>query len=612
MKEKRVLVLFSVILVLFATALVLAANDTEASYACLKKQLGDNCGNTQNTAQNAFNLLAMAYDSKVLSDCKSALNNKKLTNCWGDTASATSCTIKSTALAILALDHINDNVDDPVNWLISKQKLASDLTWYLEIDANNLTACTINGQKFNIADNKKITGSNPTGLTKAYNNYWFEITDIRNNYTVSCDKDFETALIYKKPSSGVYYVSGETHSAAASDTTTEYVNGYCLSTSDKCDYEGTLWASLALSKAGKDISSYIPYLTAMSDDATTQKYFPLSFLFMLDNSVEDYLSKIFDLQKQSKYWDVSGNKLYDTGLALLALQGIADDRVTTTQDYILSLRDTSGDTAGCWKSDTALLLYAGWPKAFSGSGTITSSSDCLTYSHFCISRGQCPVNSTLENFYCQSITDICCNVQPIQQKCSEKGGMICLDKQECSKSVVPAADTDSCCEGSCIDVTPPVNECTDNNYTCKTECNAKTEEQRNAYKDSCNSGQVCCATLPKSSSSSWWLIILLILLIILVALAIVFRNQLKIFWFKIKSNFTKKSSPSQTSRPTSPPPGYPPRPGMMPRQIIPRQGPQGIPPRPGMQRPPMPPVKRPDNKDKEFDDTMKKLKDMSK
>ena len=75
-------------------------------------------------------------------------------------------------------------------------------------------------------------------------------------------------------------------------------------------------------------------------------------------------------------------------------------------------------------------------------------------------------------------------------------------------------------------------------------------------------------------------------------LAIIFRNQLKVFLFKRKSG-------AKTSK-TGPPSG----PGMMPLPI------QNILPRPARRGPPR--RSRSPGKDKEFEDTMKKLRDMSK
>ena len=48
------------------------------------------------------------------------LNQKKKTNCWGETDTSP-CDVKSTALATIALGYIQENTDDSVNYLLEKK-----------------------------------------------------------------------------------------------------------------------------------------------------------------------------------------------------------------------------------------------------------------------------------------------------------------------------------------------------------------------------------------------------------------------------------------------------------------------------------------------------------
>ena len=93
---------------------------------------------------------------------------------------------------------------------------------------------------------------------------------LEKEFSVSCDQDFITALVYQKNTGSTVFVSSETHSSVSLGTTTEKVDSRCFSTGNKCDYEGSLWASIALAKVGEDVSQYIPYLLAFSGD--NQKY----------------------------------------------------------------------------------------------------------------------------------------------------------------------------------------------------------------------------------------------------------------------------------------------------------------------------------------------------
>ena len=97
-------------------------------------------------------------------------------------------------------------------------------------------------------------------------------------------------------------------------------------------------------------------------------------------------------------------------------------------------------------------------------------------------------------------------------------------------------------------------------------------------------------------------------MIILVILAIIYRNQLKIWFFRNKSKFKFGKGPKSTSRPG---PGFAPPssgafPQLRPRQIIPRQ------PYRRASRRRMPQRRTRGEKDSAFEDTMKKLRDMSK
>jgi len=580
-------------------------NEIDKAYSCLKSQLGENCGDTKSTEQAALSLLAIAHDSGKQSDCKSSLNNKKSGDCWGTTSSA-NCDLKSTSLAVLSLDNIGSDVDDPVEWLLSKEELSKDLDWFLEIDANEATECKIqvnegSEKTFNIAENKKISGST-TCLSPAEENYYLKISDscLDDEFTISCDKDFITTLIYKKSGSSVYYISSQTHSASSSGSTKEQVNAYCFAISGNCDYEGSLWAALALAKTGKEASQYIPYITAMSDEIENKKYLPSAFLYMLTNE-DDYYSDLINQQKQGKYWEETGKKFYDTALALLALQNVNVEAVTNTKDYLLEIQDNSG----CWNSnnirDTSFILYAGWPKKpiiTSGDGK----SDCEDYDYSCVSAGECSTSDTLDNFYCFG-SKVCCKTEPEKQTCDEKQGIICSSTQQCSGTEVIALDTNYCCLASCIEK-PEESECEKADYSCKTSCSSD-EQEKTGY-DCDYIGDVCCGSKEKGG---WGIIILLIVLIVLVVLAIIFRNQLKTWWFRIKSKLRFGKGYLEDIQPPIPPMGGVPqlqRP--MPRRIMPRRPahyPRRAPRRPGTPR-------KKQEQDTIFEDTMDKLRKMSK
>ena len=570
------------------------SDEVDKGYDCLEKKLAVNCGNTNNIQELSFNLLAISYDSKLQLDCKTSLKTKAKNNCWGDTGSS-NCKIKPTAMATLALNNIGENIDKYKEWLLTKRKSNTGLTWFLEIDADNQTECTINGRTINIASNKKIEGSDPSGLRKAYNNYWFEITDIGKNYTISCDEDFLTTLLYQKQGSSVFYISSETKSAPSYDSITEKVKSYCFTTSSACNYEASLWAALALAKIGEDISPYLPYISAMSDDSQNKPYLPPAFLYMLTRA-DDYYSEIITQQKQNKFWEESNDRLYDTAIALLALESTSIEEVENTKKYLFSIQEESG----CWNSNTAAILYSGWPKETYFSPDSTTPSDCLSFGYYCVSPLQCDLPDTLTNFYCPSLSSVCCRSGQEDLTCSEKQGILCSAGEECLGDEVIAADTNYCCLDEC-GIIEDQNECEQAGYICKSEC-PDYQTEKTAYSGFCDFGNFCCGDKEDESGglfSSWWIIILLILLILIIIMAIIFRDRLRVMIFKKKNKVKEGKGPGPLNRPST-------------------QFPPFSPPTESRLRTSRQPIRRPISRsrkstmDKDFDETMKNLKEMSK
>jgi hypothetical protein len=610
--KKRALLFFPIILsLIIILPLVLAAdgegNEIDNAYDCLKTQLGPNCGNTNSVEQLSFSLLAMGYDQTTQLACKNALISKKSnnnSNNWGNDD------IKLTAQAILALNHISEDVSVYVNWLESKRKLTEDLNWFLQIDADNATECQIrrdNGSEkdFNIRENKIVTGSSSClDPASSEQNYYYEIDEdcLDSTFTISCDENFVTSVFYKKPGSQVYYISSESHSSTSGGETQEKVSSYCFarSSSADCDYEDSLWATLTLAEIGEDSTPYLPYISAEADENENKKYLPSAFLYMFTDD-DDYYADLVDEQKSSSYWEESSNqKFYDTALALLSLQTTSSDAKEDAINYLFEEQDSSG----CWGSnnllETSFLLYAIEPKSpYIGSGTV---SDCANSGFFCISSGSCISSDTYDGYYCPRIGDSCCAQGLDLESCSEKNGIICNSEQRCSETEVIASGTNYCCPGSCNAIEEE-NNCEANGYICRSDC-SDSQEERPSYSADCGYTEKCCAQKPPKPGSGW-LIILLIILIILVVLAIIFRNQLKIWFFKVKSKFKSGKGPKKSRRPPTPPPSGIPQFNRRPRQIIPRQSTRRRPTR-------RMPTKQRKSEDGAFEETMKKLRDMTK
>jgi len=588
---KKAVVLTVFLFAILFVSLVSAQNETveEKAYSCLQNKVEDKCDNLQ-IEEQSFSLLASAYNSGIKSECIDALKEKSSNNeCWPSSG----CKIKDTSLALLALNYAKTDTDKIEKWLLSKNK-TSPLEWYLEIDSSTATSCTLtydtSSKSISISEDKKISGSPGSCFELAYDSYWLKIepTCLRKNITVSCNKDFISTLLFKKTGSNVWHVSSNVESSSSGGKTQHTVNAFCFSTGSDCNYEDNLWAVLALKQSGNDVSAYTSYLIAMAED--NDKYFPSSILYYLTSS-DEYLNKILTLQKTEGYWDLGEKgKFYDTALALLALtESQAEGNAKSW------LGENQGND-GCWNSgnirDTAFLLWAAYPKA--AAAEITPNM-CQDYNYYCLSQGECDqVNgSVLNNFDCSGL-EVCCDKPAKEKTCTEEGGIICPTGDVCSLSTTTTTDTENCCLGTC---NPETLECELAGYNCRASC-LDTEETTT---DSCNSGDVCCKAKPVGKSY-WWLYVLIIL-IILVVLGIIFRNKLRILLFKLRGGF-------KTSGVTKTFPKFPPPPTGQPsfRRMIPQMFPPARPVQPARK-----PFSKPVSKtDKELEETLKKLREMSK
>ncbi len=582
------------------------ANVIDKAYSCLKNQVEKE--STIVSLQEAiFGILALGSNTKLNAVIDGKIKNE---NHWEESTNQ----IKETSQALLAYNRINKNTDAIETWLLSNKRTATDLTWYLEIDINNHepASCTVksNNDEKTIRVNADMTLSGNTGscLSVASGGFWLRISNtcIDNNFTVSCDKDFTTSTLYQRTGSSTVFVSPISHSTSALGTTSESVNSKCFSTATTgCDYEGTLWAAIALDKSDNDISDYLPYLLALSE--SNLRFLPSSFLHILTDGQDQY-SQLVQSQKESKYWEAPNtpyNRYYDSALALLSLKDSSSTEEAGSKTYFEGITTAEG----CWNNnnirDTAFLLYAGWPRLIStvGGGPSPSQS-CASAGYSCISLTVCNGlgGNKVQDYVCPN-AGICCSESPVEQSCSEQNGNICTSAEQCSGTEVSSSDG-SCCLGTCSPITQ-ADECTQAGGECYDSCN----ENEETLPDTCggdDAGKICCkSTEVTESDTNWGLwITLLIILISLVVVGILMRDRLKMMLFK------SRNKPGSQPLGTSPPgPGRPPFPPFRGPVPYPRAQPRIINPQQGVPQPQRRPVPSRDN---EMEETMRKLREMGK
>ena len=577
-------------LVLILTLMIVSAqNETidEKASSCLQNNVKDKCDKLT-LEQQVFTLLSLSDNSGIQSECKSSLLDKKKTdNSFG--------TIKDTALSAIALNYVGTSTKEQEKWILAENKSAS-LEWYLEIESNSETKCTVDSSSITIKQDKKISGNAGSCLSLAYNNYWLRISDncLNKNFIISCDKYFISTLIYKKPGSNVWHVSSDAQTSSPGGKTEHQIKSSCFGASG-CDYESSLWAALALSRTGNRISGFLPYLITYSED--NKNLFPETFLYILTGSAE-YLNQISLHQKNDGSWKQGNNEYYDTALAILSLYG-QDELISNALAWL----ETKQNKDGCWNNgnirDTGFLLWAAFPATPIAISQGISRHNCEP-DYYCINTGQCDEvkGKVLDNFYCSGFK-ICCDSPALERKCSDLRGVICSAGQICSSGTTTRdSEGKDCCLTSCRDEKPECEQYS--NQTCKSTC-SENEESIPSY--GCFGAKICCKSKPVSEKSYLW-IYLLVILIILVIIAIILRKRLRLFLFKLKSRFEK--GPVTKTRPDFPPAGPPQFRRMFPTRML------KLPQRPK-------PIfigrnirKTGAKVDKELEETMRKLKEMSK
>lgn len=591
MKKKVVLfgIFFLVVMLPFLLAEENSTDSTELigvdkAYNCLEKRIEDKCS-TLSYDEKIFSLLAVGKCKQELID------DSKNSECFP----ASSCKIKTTAQAILALDKAGTDTADYENWLFLQNKSPLDVVWYLQIDSSEATACTIkySGSTYSVvlgSDKKFLSGAGCFSL--AAGGYWLEIspTCYSEEFEISCDKQFLTSLLFKKKDSPKIYVSENTNPASAEGTTKEKVNSYCFGPGGNCDYEGSLWATLVLDYLDYDISTYMPYLITMAEG--NPQYIPEAFLYLLTDDT-DYRIDLLEKQK-TDFWDESGDKFYDTALALYPFQYEEPTEKTASMEWLLDAQDNQG----CWKGNirnTAFLLYSVWPKAIEPTEPYEPEEDCeIDAGGFCMSGISCEEAGGSE-LYSYSSTcsglNVCCDKEKELETCEELNGEECVGGEVCSTSTIEASDISECCLGYCREAATKT-DCERYGNVCRDSC---TDDEQETV-DECDAGEVCCTEKTVTEKNYWWIWVLLIL-IVLVLIGIIFRDKLRPYWFRLTGG--KKSPPKNPPRR-----GFPSPYGMrrMPqRRIIPRStsSPQARAP---LQK----------RKSSELDSVLKKLRDIGK
>jgi len=439
-----ILFIFLLIGINFTTALLPGEFEAiENGYDCLKDTIDSRTCNRLSFEEQIFSLLSVGK-------CKDQVLARALgdNECWPKE----NCDLKQTALVTLALEKLNIDTNNSEQWMLNQEGVPTNIDWFLEIESDEATTCSISHESrtysAQIKADKTVSIDNVECLTPSTSlgSYWFEIKKecYDKTFTISCDEDFLTTLLFKKPDSSTIYVLDEVHPSLAEGTTVEEINSACLKKGLFCDYEGSLWASLTLDFLNHDVSSFIPYL--LTGKLENPSFLPDSFLYYLTNGLEfrtDLLSK----QINQQYWKVGTDKFYDTPLALLPFQVQFVQEKDNSKEWLIDVQDQSG----CWNNDhvrdTAFILYSIWPEE----GITPPGPTCIELGYECIlNSAECTGN--ILGYECEA-GSVCCdstaNNQSNQTITCESAGYECvLNSTSCDGTILDY----NCSTGVCCDV----------------------------------------------------------------------------------------------------------------------------------------------------------------
>lgn len=575
----------------------------EKAFDCLVTNLGSDCSGAKTVQQLSFSILA---SPNITSSCVDRLLEKKQSmGCFSDSST---CGIKETAWAILALYHAGENVESSVSWLINQSKNSSDVEWFLQQDSDGDTKCKITYDDedylFDARENKKLESSNlGPCFVLAQSDYWLRLSDncLGVKFTLSCNKESNVGWSYRAPGSSIWNILADSQRTAPNTPAVLEVKSHCFGVGSDCNFEDTAWAALALKDRGEDIDALVPYI--ISAEESNSEYLPAALNYLVLEWSNIYGNKLVQQQIDGQYWQADNSEygeIYDTALALLAIGSQKQDQVENAKDWLLNFKQDSA--TGCWNNknirDTAFVLWVLEKRQAVTENQILSTTRCVDANFFCTGSSTCTGDKVggkiLSNYYCGGL-DVCCDKNPVLS-CEANRGTICSSGKSCNGSSVNSLDG-ACCLASCIE-SPSIqtSQCGQAGYSCRNFC--LSSENEKDY--SCSGTQICCA--PDNGSEErkipLWIWLLVGILLILIILAIIFRNRIKAYYYKFKN---RKNGGSGSNLPKSPPFGS--RPGFPPLRPIPPQNRQMLPNRP-IHRPPI-------KSDQNSQDVFAKLKEMS-
>ena len=107
------------------------------AYQCLETQISNKAETELSLQESVFGTLALGSKAKLTS----VIGSKAVSgNHWTESSNS----LKDTSQVLLAYNRISKNTDNIESWILSKEQLAQDITWHLQIDTETkASSCDI-------------------------------------------------------------------------------------------------------------------------------------------------------------------------------------------------------------------------------------------------------------------------------------------------------------------------------------------------------------------------------------------------------------------------------------------------------------------------------------
>lgn len=271
---------------------------------------------------------------------------------------ASSCTVKDTAFAILALDELGEDTSLYRKWMINAQKgVMLRGKWDMQVTTTSTGTCKVSYYKGANNVSKVVKVENGV-FPNCNQNTWFDLNSCLEpgllinypNMVINVDcSDLDDVVISLTYVSGTdYYLMQDIHNRVGD----LYINNGCYGKTYKsiCDYSSSLYAGWALEKINSDTNVDL-YLRENANKVNNEHN---SILYIITGD-SIYASELVDRQRTDGSWD---GDVYKTALAVIALRSSTDysDNAVKAIEWLNSKQGSDGSYGNTL--NTGMVLYA--------------------------------------------------------------------------------------------------------------------------------------------------------------------------------------------------------------------------------------------------------------